>query len=85
MDSYTRVCSICENIKDVYANPGSEDAVINMATAIINEVASRKRKLINNAKLSVQHQLSKGKEEITITREEAVLFDDFLAKKIRET
>lgn len=85
MDSYTKVCEICENIKETYCDFGNETAVINMAQAIINEVRRKKESFVNNTYLKVQHQLANNCDEMIINRDEARLFVSMLKKLIEQT
>ena len=85
MDSYTKVCEICENIKETYSDFGNETAVMNMAQAIINEVRRRKESFVNNTFLKVQHMIVQRVDPMMITREEAMLFASMLKKLIEQT
>ena len=84
MDSYTKVCSICEDIKNLFGGYGNEDAVIVMASAIIREAKKKKSLLLTNTKQCIVHQLNEGKEEIVIPKDSAFLFSSLLDNMIKQ-
>lgn len=84
MDSYTKVCEICENIKGIYCEFGSEVAVMNMANAIINEARRRKESFVNNTYLKLQHHIANHCDQIVINHDEAKLLVSLLKKSIEQ-
>lgn len=84
MDSYPKVCNLCEDIKEKYCEYDTEEEVIEKATQIINLARDRKRSRVSNALLNVQSQLSRCELKIMLTRDDAQLFSTLLEEKIKK-
>lgn len=84
-DAYVRVCSLCEDIKDLFCNFGNEKEVIKKAEEIAKIAKEKRESLINKTLLNVVGQLNHtGRLEITLMHDEARLVKQVLEQIIRQ-
>lgn len=84
-DAYVRVCSLCEDIKELFCNFGRETEVIKKAEEIAKIAKDRRESLINNTLLNVVEQMNRGGPmEITLRHDEARLVKQVLEQIIKQ-
>lgn len=84
-DAYVRVCSLCEDIKELLCGFGKEAEVIKKAEEIAEIAKGRRESLINNTLLHVVDQMKRGGPmEITLRHDEARLVKQVLEQIIKQ-
>lgn len=84
-DAYVKVCSLCEDIKELFCNFGFETVVVNKAEEIAKIAKERRESLINKTLLNVAEQMSRGGPmEITLRHDEARLVKLVLEQIIKQ-
>lgn len=84
-DPYVKVCSLCEDIKELFCNFGFETVVVNKAEEIAKIAKERRESLINKTLLNVAEQMSRGGPmEITLRHDEARLVKLVLEQIIKQ-